>query len=360
MPNTSSEPAVFCQILLRFFWSYCASPLRADDSPFRVSGVFNHRTAEAMAMRWRKRDLWKVAVIFAGVLFLVLMTLVTVSVADAHGGVSGAASTGTVTVQATPTEDATVTALNKEKLAQEVKQLQEQNKPDPLGWLRTNVAILFSTLAVVFGGLFGLWRWRVDRQDAQDKELKDRRDAQDKELEDRKAEREKRVEERFQSAVTGLGDEKEGARIGAAILLKTFLRLGYEQFYTQIFQLVAANLRLPRTPNPPEDPAAPLPLTALRHALMMTFMEAFPLARDQEKKNVRTKLADNEYKVRSTHPAPVTISSAEIHSLNAVGIRLDNGFFWYADLKQAWMAQASLRKTDLTGADLSEANLYAA
>ena len=312
-------------------------------------------------MRWLKRDLWKAGIVIAGTLFfLVLMVWVPVSAAGVREMTSGPAGPVTVTVQATPTEDATVTALNKEKLAQEVKQLQEQNKPDPLGWLRTNVAILFSTLAVVFGGLFGLWRWRVDRQDAQDKELKDRRDAQDKELEDRKAEREKRVEERFQSAVTGLGDEKEGARIGAAILLKTFLRLGYEQFYTQIFQLVAANLRLPRTPNPPEDPAAPLPLTALRHALMMTFMEAFPLARDQEKKNVRTKLADNEYKVRSTHPAPVTISSAEIHSLNAVGIRLDNGFFWYADLKQAWMAQASLRKTDLTGADLSEANLYAA
>jgi len=241
-------------------------------------------------MRWLKRDLWKAGIVIAGTLFfLVLMVWVPVSAAGVREMTSGPAGPVTVTVQATPTEDATVTALNKEKLAQEVKQLQEQNKPDPLGWLRTNVAILFSTLAVVFGGLFGLWRWRVDRQDAQDKELKDRRDAQDKELEDRKAEREKRVEERFQSAVTGLGDEKEGARIGAAILLKTFLRLGYEQFYTQIFQLVAANLRLPRTPNPPEDPAAPLPLTALRHALMMTFMEAFPLARDQEKKKCEDK-----------------------------------------------------------------------
>ena len=348
-------------MLLCFLW-YHEGRERA------LSGMFDDCHVEAMSMGWLKRDLWKAGIALASMLLLlVFMVWVPVSVAAAHKLTPRLAGQGIGTVQATSTEDATVTALNKEKLVQEVQQLKNQNEPDPLGWLRTNASIFLSTFVVVVGGLFGLWRWRVDQRYAQNKELEDRkaeRERRDEEqkrwLEDRKAEREKRVEERFQSAVTGLGDEKEGARIGAAILLKTFLRLGYEQFYTQIFQLVAANLRLPRTPNPPEDPAAPLPLTALRHALMMTFMEAFPLARDQEKKNVRTKLADNEYKVRSTHPAPVTISSAEIHSLNAVSIRLDNGFLWYADLKQAWMAQASLRKTDLTGADLSEANLYAA
>ena len=41
-----------------------------------------------------------------------------------------------VPVQETPTVDATVTALNKEKLAQEVQQLKNQNKSDPFGWLR--------------------------------------------------------------------------------------------------------------------------------------------------------------------------------------------------------------------------------
>ena len=41
-----------------------------------------------------------------------------------------------VPVQKTPTVDATVTALNKEKLAQEVQQLKNQNELDPFGWLR--------------------------------------------------------------------------------------------------------------------------------------------------------------------------------------------------------------------------------
>jgi hypothetical protein len=213
-----------------------------------------------------------------------------VSAAGTYEGALELATPGTGTVQATPTVDATVTALNKEKLAQEIQQLKNQNESDPLSWLRSNASIFFSTLVVVIGGLFGLWRWRVDRRDAQDKDAKDRQTAQDKELEDRKAERErrdeeqqrwledrkaererrdveqqrwlknqeaereKRAEERFQFAVTGLGDEKEGAKIGAAILLRTFLRPDYEQFYTQTFDLAVANLRLPRTPHASEDP----------------------------------------------------------------------------------------------------------
>jgi uncharacterized protein YjbI with pentapeptide repeats len=303
-------------------------------------------------MRGLKRDLWKAGIAIAGMLFLLLlMTWIPASAAGAEARTSGFAGPGTV--QATPTEDATVTALNKEKLAQEVKQLQQANDRSFSQWLWVYSSTLFSTFAIVGAGLFTLIRWLDDRQ----KERK-------KQDEERQADLQKQEKERFEalsSVITGLGDEKEGTRVGAAIMLRTiFLRPGYEQFYTQIFQLVVANLRLLRTPNPPEDPAAPLPLTALSQALITAFMEAFPLARDQEKKTVGTKLATNEYKVRSTHPAPVTISSTEIRSLNALGILLDNEFLWYADLKQAWMPQASLRRTDLTGADLSEANLYAA
>jgi len=223
-------------------------------------------------------------------------------------------------VQTTPTEDATVTELNKEKLAQEVQQLKNQNEPDPFGWLRTNAAVLLSTLVVVIGGLIGLFRW-----------LGDRRDEQEKRREDQRTEREKRAEERFQSAVTGLGDEKEGPKIGAAILLRTFLRPGYEQFYTQTFDLAVAYLRLPRTPHPPEDPTTPLPLTTLSQALVVVFKEAFPLARSQNKGNPQT--------------------------LDATGIQLDIAYRAGADLEQVWMPHASLRQAALFGANLGEAML---
>lgn len=88
-----------------------------------------------------------------------------------------------ITTQATPTEDATVTALNKEKLAQEVQQVKIQNAPDLSSWLRTNAVILLSTLVVVIGGLIGLFRWFGDRR----------------------SEREKQAEVCFQAALTGSG-----------------------------------------------------------------------------------------------------------------------------------------------------------
>ena len=184
-------------------------------------------------MHLRKRNMWKASIAVVGMLLLlVLMVWVPASTAGAYEGTLELAGQGMGTVQATPTEDATVAALNKEKLAQEVQQLKNQNEPDLLGWFRTNASILLSTLVVVVGGLIGLFRWFGDRRD----------------------ERVKRAEERFQSAVTGLGDEKEGAKIGAAILLRTFLRPGYEQFWLQTFDLAVANLRLPRTSHVPEDP----------------------------------------------------------------------------------------------------------
>jgi uncharacterized protein YjbI with pentapeptide repeats len=249
-----------------------------------------------------------------------LLVWISVVAVKAHEDASVSTELVTATVLATPTEDATVTALNKEKLAQEVKQLKEQNEPDLLVWLRMNASVLLSTLVVVIGALIGLGRW-----------LGDRRDEHEKRREDQHSEQEKRAEERFLSTVTGLGDEKEGSRIGAAILLRTFLRPGYEQFYTQTFDLAVANLRLPRTPNRPEDSNTPLPLNTLSQALIVVFKEAFPLARSQGQRSPE--------------------------SLDATGIQLDNAYLRGADLKQVWMPQASLRDVDLSEADLSGAKL---
>ena len=254
-------------------------------------------------------------------MLLLLMAIagLPVSAANTAKELAGFAGPGAVTVQVTPTEDATVTALNKEKLALEVQQMKSQTEPDPLSWLQTNAAILISTLVVVIGGLIGLFRWFGDRV----------------------SEREKRVVERFQSAVTALGDEKEGTRIGAAILLRTFLHPDYEQFHTQIFDLVVANLRLPRTTHQPEDPTLPQPTTPFSKALITVFKESFPLVRESLKK------VNPQFRPES---------------LDASQIQLDHAYLSGADLKQAWLPGASLRganlyMTDLTGADLNEADL---
>jgi hypothetical protein len=77
--------------------------------------MFDHRHVEALPMRRLKCDLWKVGIVIAGVLFLlVLMAWIPISAAGAEVRASGLVTP--VTVQATPTEDATMTALNKENL----------------------------------------------------------------------------------------------------------------------------------------------------------------------------------------------------------------------------------------------------
>jgi len=293
----------------------------ADLSDADLSGA---DLRHANLMRGLERDLWKYGVVIAGMLFLLmLMAWIPTPVAHASGKLPGFAKAGTATVQATPTVDATVTALQKEQLAQQVAQQQHSWG----NWFWGNSATIFSsflsTLVIVIGALVGLWRWR-----------RDRRDAQDKELQDRHSEREKRAEERFQAAVIGLGEDKEGAKVGAAILLRTFLHPGYEQFYTQVFDLAVAHLRLPRTPHPPKDPYIAIPLTPLRQALIVVFKEAFPLARSQQQ--------------------------LDPQSLDATGIQLDTAYLNRADLRQIWMPQAVLRKANLENADLSGANLEGA
>jgi uncharacterized protein YjbI with pentapeptide repeats len=288
-------------------------------------------------MGWRKRDLWKSGIVVAGVLLLLLLMMgIPLSAASAYEEPSGSATPGTVTVQVTATEDATVTALNKEKLAQEVQQLKSQNEPDLLGWLRTNASILLSTIVVVAGVLVGLLRWLGDRHDEQEKRREDQQSEQEKRREDQQSEQEKRAEERFQKVVEGLGGDNEGAKVGAAILLRTFLRPGYEQFYAQTFDLAVAHLRLRQTSpsSPEEEPDNPLPLTTLSQALIVAFKEAFPRARSQNKGGSQ--------------------------SLDATGIQLDLAYLEDADLDKVWMPQASLRKAKLSRANLSEAFLVGA
>ncbi|QBD81890.1 pentapeptide repeat-containing protein [Ktedonosporobacter rubrisoli] len=252
-----------------------------------------------------------------------------------------ALTVASATPQARPTEDAEVTALEATvtALKAQVAQQADQDQHTWDNWLWSNgatvVSGVLSTLVVVIGALFGLWRWRVDRRDAQEKELKDKQEAQEREIKDRQEAREKMAEARFQAAVEGLGSEKEGARIGAATLLRTFLRPGYEQFYVQTFDLAAAHLRLPRSVQLPENTALPQPLTTLSQALIVVFKEAFPMTRQM-------------------------LQDENSQAIDATGVQLDMAYLSEADFKGIWMPQASLKGARLSEADLREARLFEA
>ena len=243
-----------------------------------------------MAQRTRQ---WKIAVSVAlgTCLFLLTIGISSAIAAPRQQYTTGMTSAGTPSVQTTPTEDLTVTVLNKEKLAQEVVQLHNQNFWS--AW--TNLATPISILAIFGGSIFTLIRYLTDRRDATDKEFKDRED-----------ERAKRGEERFQKVVEGLGSDKESAKLGAAIMLRTFLQPGYEQFYQQAFDLVVANLRLPHADQNQAE-------SSFNQALITAFKKAFPLARDELLKHS---------------------STFDPQSLDASSVRLDRAYLVGADLEQ--------------------------
>ncbi len=304
-------------------------------------------------------------------LLLVFMVWLPVSAAGTREGASGLAAPVTVTVQTTPTEDATVTALNKEKLTQEIDQLKNQNY-----WAWTTIGPILVGFAGLLAALYSFITWTRNRRDEEKKQRVDRKLEQEKQdqeqqrwLDDRRDEREKRAEERFQKVVEGLGSEREEAKVGAAIMLRTFLQKGYEQFHSQTLDLAVVNLQLQHhadqsTSQPPNSLGQVLtaifttaqpqsqqqasqntlqPPDPLSQALITVFKESFPLVREQ----LRERL-----KKQGSWFSP--------QLLDATAIQLDKAYLRGCDLKEAWMPNASLREADLRSTGLAETNLEGA
>jgi len=301
-------------------------------------------------MYWLKRDIWKVGIALAGLLLFVVLTVwIPASSVGASESASETAVPVTGTVQTTATEDATMAALNKQKL-------ERDNDRSFQAWFWSSGATILSTLALVVGGVIGFWRWRVDRQDTQDKDRVARQDAQDKDRVARQDAQDKdlrdKAEERFKTAVAALGDENEVVQVGGAILLRSFLNKGdnkiYGRYYTQIFDLAVAYLRLSNISHSLEDPdglspspkslTAPPRLTPLRQALIVVVKEVFPLARQRL-------TVDGKF---------------DSHLLDASTVLLDGASLDYFDLCNIYMRKASLTKVHLDGAYLADALLMKA
>src|SRR5262249_24107866 len=162
----------------------------------------------------------------------------------------------------------TVMALNKEQMTQQIKQLQLQNDRSMDAWLWNSIAALGTIVAAIVAAVVAVATVVVNfrqgkkseiaamdrdmkmREEAMNKDRVARQDAMDKDLKDK-------AEERFKTAVTTLGDEKEGVQLGGAILLRSFLhkedKKTYGRYYTQVFDLAVAHLCLPRAAHPLED-----------------------------------------------------------------------------------------------------------
>jgi uncharacterized protein YjbI with pentapeptide repeats len=268
------------------------------------------------------------------ILFILLFFCFPTIALAAQNTNSSLSSTKRAQAQDPLSADATVTALQKEQLVAQVEQLHNQNN-----WLWTFGSTVISTLAVALAGLFGLFRYLRDQKTEREKQ----REVEQQRLTDRQDERRKHSEERFQIVVEGLGSESEAAQVGAAIMLRTFLRSGYEQVYSQAFDLAVAHLRLRNA-----DPLTPEPLTSLSQALILVFRESFPLARNMHQLHQSPQLLD---------AARIQLDNAHLNAADLHRAWISEAYLRNAALKRANLSGASLYKSDLTGADLRCANL---
>jgi uncharacterized protein YjbI with pentapeptide repeats len=134
-------------------------------------------------------------------------------------------------------------------------------------------------------------------------------------------------EARFQSVVKGFESERIEARVGAAILLLTFLQKEYAKFYSQVFHLAVSLLRVRNV-----DPNVPEPMDAMNQALVIVLRRSFPLARDNE------------------------LAKFDPTTLDASRAQLDNAYFSMTDLKKIYLRETSLRKAHFWDSNLEKAN----
>lgn len=275
-------------------------------------------------------------------------------------------------VQGTPTVDPTLTALQKKQLILQNEQIaqqidQQQHTLWNLIWIALTASL--SAIILAIGGIWAVVRWFNDRKDA----------------------RNKQTEERFKSVVDSIGGETPETRIASAVLLHTFLRPEYKEYYKQVFDLAVANLRIPeyaysstarssdqsghnpiaKTQEHSNAPSSEA-LHSLRQALITVFRDAFPRARDKRKKQNRMRrrfiiIMENLFRVSRVSETTRTRLADEgtrlqfkRRDLDASDIQLDRAFLFRADLRQAYMPEASLRNADFSAARLSEVILRGA
>ncbi len=265
---------------------------------------------------------WRaLGLIVSSMLTLALSTWVLMASADAQVKAPSMSKAITGSTQGTPTADATMTELQKEKLKQEIDQLQGENSRSWWTSLSPFAAISIA-LATLIAAIIGFLQWYRNRKDEQKKQ----------------------DEERFRAVAAALGDQQNEARIGAAIMLRTFVSKGYEQFHSQAFDLACVYLHLREI-----DESKPEPIDAMRQALITVFRESFPSVRKSLKKGGDSLIYEEKL--------PLVLSTT--------GIQLDNAYLSFADLaeislRDSYLRGALLYRTDLRNSILKRAKLRGA
>jgi len=237
----------------------------------------------------------------------------------------------TATTQTTSTPEPSKDDLEIEQIKIENEKLKNENdwwwvnKASIISSLVSTLGVIISTFGVILAVFIGFFQWHKDQ----------------------KVDREKRDEGRFQAVVEGLGSERVEARVGAAIMLRTFLRPGYEQFYSQAFDLAVSYLRLRKA-----DPDVPEPLDSLSQALITVLKESFPQARG----NI-SKFTPESLDATGVHLDNAYLSKTDLSKIRLRGASLRGAYFWMAQLQDAYFKHSNLEKAYLGNAHLERADL---
>lgn len=231
------------------------------------------------------------------------------------------------------------------KLQLEARKLQidiAQSQASLFTWdgLSTYLARNAATLLAIIAGLWALYRY----------------------LSEQTKQREEKEERRFSDIAEHLGSESEQSRMGAAVLLPSFLRQGFEGFYIQVFNLVAGSLRLLRHESSDHG--------GFRQALVTVYRESFPKARalipagpsDKDNPEIAFRLNSSEVGLQGAYLVNADLKGAWLRQANfndaiARDARLQGANLEFASMKRCSLEVADLTSANLHGADLSEADL---
>lgn len=211
--------------------------------------------------------------------------------------------------QSAPTPDATVAALQKRQLQDQVNQL--ENQPS---WLEKNSPTLIATgitAGTIIASVYGIVRNQRTAQEQQRDQL-------------------------FQNALEGLGSERDETKATAATMLLTFLRSkGYDRFYQQIFDIAVAYFRGRDVKY--DDEGKPQVRT-LDQAFVPILIEAAGHA---------YKLFNRTYRR----------TASRMMILDASGVHLDGVDFQYFDLRAVKMDRSTFTNVHLLNSNLRDNNL---
>lgn len=229
------------------------------------------------------------------------------------------------------------TALETEKLRQEVRQLMLENDRLTSSWQAfSSFATLLTAIVAVAGVFITIWRQLEERQ----------KDRQQREFESRR-----RLDEKFTSIVTNISSDNRSLQMSSTVSLLTFLKPEYSEFHEQVYLILLANLKLKPDPQ-------------INDLLVDAFEKILRIRLERSREGSQPLELDfshtNLYRIdlSGLDMAGVDIGFAELRRANLKDASLFRVRGIEANLEKASFTRANLGEARLVRANLCEAHLH--